>query len=214
MLTRMVGFVTTTAPERARAFYGDTLGFRFIEDDGFALSFDAQRHAAARRQGAGFTPSQATVLGWEVDDIVGAVPRARRRAASSSNSSTCRSWSRTRSASGPRPTATASPGSRIRTATRFQSHATNPDRERRRSPARADRAARVDCRRPPRPRRAAGRGARSAAARHRLRLQPGSLRAPPPVEGRDARAQGVAGAAARPAQGERRPSARCTASRW
>jgi len=41
MLNKMVGFVTTTSPERARGFYGDTLGFRFLEDDGFALSFDA-----------------------------------------------------------------------------------------------------------------------------------------------------------------------------
>ena len=28
MLTRMVGFVTTTSPERAKAFYGDTLGLK------------------------------------------------------------------------------------------------------------------------------------------------------------------------------------------
>ena len=73
MLTRMVGFVTTTAPERARAFYGDTLGFRFIEDDGFALSFDASGTLLRVAKAHSFTPSQATVLGWEVDDIAGAV---------------------------------------------------------------------------------------------------------------------------------------------
>ena len=42
------------------------------------------------------------------------------------------------------------------------------------------------------------------APSHRLRLQPGSLRPPASVESRDARPQGVAGAPARPAQGERR----------
>ena len=73
MLTRMVGFVTTTAPERAKAFYGDTLGFRFIEDDGFALSFDASGTLLRVAKAQSFTPSQATVLGWEVDDIAGAV---------------------------------------------------------------------------------------------------------------------------------------------
>ena len=73
MLNKMVGFVTTTAPERARAFYGDTLGFRFIEDDGFALSFDANGTLLRVAKAQSFTPSQATVLGWEVTDIAAAV---------------------------------------------------------------------------------------------------------------------------------------------
>jgi catechol 2,3-dioxygenase-like lactoylglutathione lyase family enzyme len=73
MLTRMVGFVTTTAPERARGFYGDILGFRFLEDDGFALSFDANGTLLRVGKAQHFTPSQATVLGWEVTDIVAAV---------------------------------------------------------------------------------------------------------------------------------------------
>lgn len=73
MLTRMVGFVTTTSPERAKAFYGDTLGFRFLDDDGFALSFDAHGTRLRVAKAAAFAPGQATVLGWEVDDIVAAV---------------------------------------------------------------------------------------------------------------------------------------------
>jgi catechol 2,3-dioxygenase-like lactoylglutathione lyase family enzyme len=73
MLTRMVGFVTTTSAERARAFYGDTLGFRFLGDDGFALSFDANGTRLRVAKAASFTPGQATVLGWETDDIVAAV---------------------------------------------------------------------------------------------------------------------------------------------
>ena len=73
MLTRMVGFVTTTSPDRAKAFYGDTLGFRFLGDDGFALSFDAQGTRLRVAKAASFAPGPATVLGWEVDDIVAAV---------------------------------------------------------------------------------------------------------------------------------------------
>jgi catechol 2,3-dioxygenase-like lactoylglutathione lyase family enzyme len=73
MLTKMVGFVTTTVPEQAKAFYGDTLGFRFIEDDGFALSFDAHGTRLRIAKAQTFTPGQATVLGWEVADIVAAV---------------------------------------------------------------------------------------------------------------------------------------------
>src|SRR3982751_5218448 len=73
VLNRMVGFVTTTNPERAKAFYGDTLGFRFIEDDGFALSFDAHGTLLRVAKAQTFAPLQATVLGWEVADIAAAV---------------------------------------------------------------------------------------------------------------------------------------------
>ena len=73
ILTRMVGFVTTTAPDRAKVFYGDVLGFTFLGDDGFALSFDAHGTRLRVAKTRAFTPSPATVLGWEVDDIVAAV---------------------------------------------------------------------------------------------------------------------------------------------
>ena len=73
VLSRMVGFVTTTAPERAKAFYRDTLGFRLVEDDGFALSFDAHGTLLRVAKAQSFTPSQATVLGWEVTDLAAAV---------------------------------------------------------------------------------------------------------------------------------------------
>jgi catechol 2,3-dioxygenase-like lactoylglutathione lyase family enzyme len=73
VLTKMVGFVTTTNPERARAFYADTLGFTFLGDDGFALAFDAHGTLLRAAKARTFTPSQATVLGWEVGDIVAAV---------------------------------------------------------------------------------------------------------------------------------------------
>jgi catechol 2,3-dioxygenase-like lactoylglutathione lyase family enzyme len=73
LLSRMVGFVTTTAPDRAKAFYADVLGFTFLGDDGFALSFDGHGTRLRVAKAQAFTPSPATVLGWEVDDIVAAV---------------------------------------------------------------------------------------------------------------------------------------------
>ncbi len=72
-LDRMVGFVITAAPDKAKAFYRDVLGFEFHRDDGFALVFDA--HGTTLRVGKAeqFTPAKHTVLGWEVDDIPAAV---------------------------------------------------------------------------------------------------------------------------------------------
>jgi catechol 2,3-dioxygenase-like lactoylglutathione lyase family enzyme len=73
VLTRMVGFVNTTQPARAKTFYEATLGFAFLGDDGFALSFDANGTRLRVAKAQAFTPSPATVLGWEVDDIGAAV---------------------------------------------------------------------------------------------------------------------------------------------
>jgi catechol 2,3-dioxygenase-like lactoylglutathione lyase family enzyme len=39
--TNIVAFVPTKDAEKARAFYVDVLGLRFIKDDGFAMVFDA-----------------------------------------------------------------------------------------------------------------------------------------------------------------------------
>jgi catechol 2,3-dioxygenase-like lactoylglutathione lyase family enzyme len=36
----VITFINTRDPETARAFYGETLGFRFVVDDGFAHVFD------------------------------------------------------------------------------------------------------------------------------------------------------------------------------
>lgn len=68
-LAHIVGFSMTTKPEQAMKFYGETLGFRFIKDDGFALVFDA--HGTLLRVGKmkEFTPVPYTTLGWEVEDI-------------------------------------------------------------------------------------------------------------------------------------------------
>ena len=69
----MVGFVTTTKPDEARAFYGEKLGFRFVADDDFALVFDANGTTIRVGKARSFTPAHGTVLGWEVGDVHAAI---------------------------------------------------------------------------------------------------------------------------------------------
>jgi catechol 2,3-dioxygenase-like lactoylglutathione lyase family enzyme len=75
----MIGFITTTKPEEARAFYSGILGFRFVVDDGFALVFDAHGTMLRIAKAQAFTPAQGTVLGWQVDDMPGAVLELKRK---------------------------------------------------------------------------------------------------------------------------------------
>ena len=73
VLTKMIGFVVTTNPERAKAFYGGVLGFRQVSDDTFAIVFDANGTMIRVAKAQEFTPARSTVLGWEVDDIYAAI---------------------------------------------------------------------------------------------------------------------------------------------
>jgi catechol 2,3-dioxygenase-like lactoylglutathione lyase family enzyme len=72
-LTKMVGFVQTNDPEKAKAFYSDALGFRLKADDGFALVYDANGTTIRVGKARNFTPAVGTVLGWEVEDIYAAI---------------------------------------------------------------------------------------------------------------------------------------------
>jgi catechol 2,3-dioxygenase-like lactoylglutathione lyase family enzyme len=68
-LDRVVTFLLTKKPEACLPFYRDTLGFRFLRDDGFALVFDLRGTMLRISKMPDFTPAQNTVLGWEVADI-------------------------------------------------------------------------------------------------------------------------------------------------
>jgi len=68
--SKLVAFVPTTDPAKARAFYEDVLGLRLVEDSKpFALVFDAHgtmlRVATVRE----LQPDPFTVLGWDVASI-------------------------------------------------------------------------------------------------------------------------------------------------
>ncbi len=68
-LDRIVTFLLTKNPEACLRFYRDTLGLKFLRDDGFALVFDAYGTMLRISKVPDFTPAQHTVLGWEVEDI-------------------------------------------------------------------------------------------------------------------------------------------------
>jgi catechol 2,3-dioxygenase-like lactoylglutathione lyase family enzyme len=71
MLTggKLVGFLTTTDYEKARAFYEGKLGFEFVSVDPFALALRAGKNMIRITKAETFKPAQGTVLGWEVDDV-------------------------------------------------------------------------------------------------------------------------------------------------
>src|ERR1700677_3464323 len=66
---RMVGFLTTTDYEKARAFYEGKLGFEFVSLDQFALAMRAGKNMIRITKAETFSPAQGTVLGWEVEDV-------------------------------------------------------------------------------------------------------------------------------------------------
>jgi catechol 2,3-dioxygenase-like lactoylglutathione lyase family enzyme len=68
-LNKVVTFVATTNPKKAKKFYEEKLGLRFVSDDGFALVFDIKGIMLRIARVPDFTPLPFTVLGWEVSNI-------------------------------------------------------------------------------------------------------------------------------------------------
>ena len=67
---KLVGFLTTTDYEKARAFYVGKLGFEFVSlEPQFALAVRAGANMIRITKSETFKVAQGTVLGWEVDDI-------------------------------------------------------------------------------------------------------------------------------------------------
>jgi catechol 2,3-dioxygenase-like lactoylglutathione lyase family enzyme len=65
----VVTFLVTKDPAAATRFYRDTLGLKYLRDDGFALVFDMNGVLLRISKMPSFTPAQSTVLGWEARDI-------------------------------------------------------------------------------------------------------------------------------------------------
>jgi len=72
---RVVAFAASTGADRARAFYGGTLGLTLRTEDEFALSFDAGGTELRLQKVERFTPQPFTVLGWQVPDVGAVVTR-------------------------------------------------------------------------------------------------------------------------------------------
>ena len=65
----LITFIPSKDPTRARAFYQDTLGLRFISEDDFAVVMDAAGTMLRIVRVGDFTPFPFTILGWQVEDI-------------------------------------------------------------------------------------------------------------------------------------------------
>ena len=65
----LIAFIPTRDAARARSFYEDLLGLRFISDDFFALVMDANGTMIRIARVGEFTPAAFTILGWQVADI-------------------------------------------------------------------------------------------------------------------------------------------------
>lgn len=66
---KMIGFVITKDPKRARRFYEETLGFKFASEDQYALVMETDENMIRMATVKDFVPAQHTVLGWEVKQI-------------------------------------------------------------------------------------------------------------------------------------------------
>lgn len=75
-VSKLVGFVPTTDPEKARTFYQTILGLRLVSDEPpFALVFDANGTMLRVTTVPEHHPQPFTVLGWQVASIEDAVNR-------------------------------------------------------------------------------------------------------------------------------------------
>jgi catechol 2,3-dioxygenase-like lactoylglutathione lyase family enzyme len=66
---KVVCFAATARVASARAFYGEVLGLKLVEESPFALVFDANGTTLRVQKVDAVTPAKYTVLGWEVDDL-------------------------------------------------------------------------------------------------------------------------------------------------
>lgn len=68
-LHTMMGFVTTTDIDRAKAFYSGVLSFPLLSEDPYGATFEANGSRIRIAKAQAFTPAVGTVLGWAVTDI-------------------------------------------------------------------------------------------------------------------------------------------------
>src|SRR5689334_17393810 len=70
---KLMAFVSTQNPDQAKNFYENALGLRLLEDQPFAVVFDANGTILRVAKVEQLTPVPYTVLGWVVDNIADAV---------------------------------------------------------------------------------------------------------------------------------------------
>jgi catechol 2,3-dioxygenase-like lactoylglutathione lyase family enzyme len=70
---RLKAFVSTVNQQKAKQFYGETLGLELMSEDSFALQFNVNGTLLRVTNVKELRPQQFTVLGWSVADIYSAV---------------------------------------------------------------------------------------------------------------------------------------------
>lgn len=71
---KIVAFVPTADPAKARSFYEGVLGLRFVKDDGFAMVLDANGIMIRVAKTPEFKPAPFTILGWQPGSVRGTPP--------------------------------------------------------------------------------------------------------------------------------------------
>jgi catechol 2,3-dioxygenase-like lactoylglutathione lyase family enzyme len=69
----LIALVPVTDAARAKAFYAEKLGLKFVSEDPFAVVFDANGIMLRLTRVKEFTPHPFSILSWEVPDIETAV---------------------------------------------------------------------------------------------------------------------------------------------
>jgi len=79
---KLVAFVPSRDPKKAKSFFVDVLGLRLVSEDSFAVVFDSGGIAVRLVDVSSvkdFRPAAFTILGWAVDDIQQTVRGLRER---------------------------------------------------------------------------------------------------------------------------------------
>lgn len=66
---KLMGFLTTRDYDRAKKFFVDVLGFKFVSHDQFALVVETDNNMIRIVEIKEAVPAPYTVLGWEVQSI-------------------------------------------------------------------------------------------------------------------------------------------------
>lgn len=75
----LVAFVSTADPDRSRGFYEDILGLPLLADEPPTLVFETPNATLRIAKTESVSPSEGTVLGWEVTDVDSVVADLRAR---------------------------------------------------------------------------------------------------------------------------------------
>jgi catechol 2,3-dioxygenase-like lactoylglutathione lyase family enzyme len=66
---RPISFIATSAPDKARDFYGNVIGLELIEESPYALAFADGENMLRIQIVTDLSPASHTVHGWQVFDI-------------------------------------------------------------------------------------------------------------------------------------------------